>query len=98
MKVPGDPGPLVILQGLYHVQQPVLAVWVQHSAGCAKARDLAVGSSRTAILADNDGEFRGSLFHAFDPGFDTVALVVVSVVRSEERRVGKECRSRWTPD
>ena len=24
-------------------------------------------------------------------------LVVVNSVRSEERRVGKECRSRWSP-
>ena len=25
------------------------------------------------------------------------AVVVVLIVRSEERRVGKECRSRWSP-
>ena len=24
-------------------------------------------------------------------------LVSISVLRSEERRVGKECRSRWSP-
>ena len=82
----------MILQGLHHMQQPVVTVGIQGSAGCAKARDPAVGSSRTAILADNDGEFRGSLFHAFDPGFDTVALVVVSVVGVEHAisfRIGK---------
>ena len=27
----------------------------------------------------------------------TVALTVLGYVRSEERRVGKECRSRWSP-
>ena len=37
-----------------------------------------------------------------DPGEDIVKLcaernVRVSVIRSEERRVGKECRSRWSP-
>ena len=26
-----------------------------------------------------------------------VALAVGGVLRSEERRVGKECRSRWSP-
>ena len=25
-------------------------------------------------------------------------LCLVQVTRSEERRVGKECRSRWSPD
>ena len=26
-----------------------------------------------------------------------LCLAAVSVIRSEERRVGKECRSRWSP-
>ena len=33
-------------------------------------------------------------------GFDIVGLVEImnrDVLRSEERRVGKECRSRWSP-
>ena len=30
---------------------------------------------------------------AYDNKFDTIALLN----RSEERRVGKECRSRWSP-
>src|SRR5437870_13305304 len=29
--------------------------------------------------------------------FLQVALTLILVVRSEERRVGKECRSRWLP-
>src|SRR6516162_8045728 len=33
------------------------------------------------------------------PGAATIAQIAdVPVVRSEERRVGKECRSRWSPD
>ena len=28
---------------------------------------------------------------------DTFAMTVGNVLRSEERRVGKECRSRWSP-
>ena len=27
----------------------------------------------------------------------TVTQILPSIVRSEERRVGKECRSRWSP-
>src|SRR3712207_6498482 len=30
-------------------------------------------------------------------GTDNVSVIVVDVKRSEERRVGKECRSRWSP-
>src|SRR3712207_9297610 len=28
---------------------------------------------------------------------DSIGTVLVGVLRSEERRVGKECRSRWSP-
>src|SRR5262249_58519552 len=30
--------------------------------------------------------------------FDRFCRLVVEINRSEERRVGKECRSRWRPD
>ena len=73
----------MLLQGLHHVQQPVIAVWVEASDRRAKTGKPAVGSSRTAILADDDGELRGSLFHAFYPRLHIVALVVVSVVGVE---------------
>ena len=36
-----------------------------------------------------------------EPGYPENALVpypvIVAATRSEERRVGKECRSRWSP-
>src|SRR2546430_1358099 len=33
-----------------------------------------------------------------NPGFTTVAVLTLALgIRSEERRVGKECRSRWSP-
>src|ERR1039458_5796842 len=31
-------------------------------------------------------------------GVDAVAVTWYNASRSEERRVGKECRSRWSPD
>ena len=33
----------------------------------------------------------------FDPKFDPFANKISEINRSEERRVGKECRSRWSP-
>ena len=41
---------------------------------------------------------RATITDVFDKGKGaTVHIEVVSVDRSEERRVGKECRSRWSP-
>ena len=34
---------------------------------------------------------------AFVPGEETIFTRSVESARSEERRVGKECRSRWSP-
>ena len=39
---------------------------------------------------------KGGTTHLGLPNFDTVAEAK-AVTRSEERRVGKECRSRWSP-
>src|SRR5256885_4412212 len=41
----------------------------------------------TATTADLDDEFRKARLES----------MVMGVLRSEERRVGKECRSRWSP-
>ena len=32
-----------------------------------------------------------------DTTYDYVLTLVIFVIRSEERRVGKECSSRWSP-
>ena len=41
---------------------------------------------------------RAILLHAATPECDTVrSCLSIGAVRSEERRVGKECRSRWSP-
>src|SRR2546429_9737134 len=50
----------------------------------------------TAIGPATDGKFcrvRNSLLDGVVPH----GHVVLEVLRSEERRVGKECRSRWSP-
>ena len=33
----------------------------------------------------------------FDKKLEKFAEVIIKTTRSEERRVGKECRSRWSP-
>src|SRR3712207_9596990 len=40
--------------------------------------------------------FTGQAF-LYNAIFFTYALVLTEIYRSEERRVGKECRSRWSP-
>ena len=54
------------------------------------------------IFAGDDGDNNAHLFYkgAMDvlkPYIDKGQIVVPSKERSEERRVGKECRSRWSP-
>ena len=54
-----------------------------------------------------DNEFRMGAFEVMDGKFgailpenvpaDAIDLGGATVIRSEERRVGKECRSRWSP-
>ena len=38
----------------------------------------------------------GSIFTS-KVGLSPIMVVALLIVRSEERRVGKECRSRWSP-
>ena len=37
----------------------------------------------------------GNIFHILSPFL--IGAMIALVLRSEERRVGKECRSRWSP-
>ena len=47
-------------------------------------------------FSDVDLEKCGVYRYVESPAFE-ILLFGVSVNRSEERRVGKECRSRWSP-
>src|SRR3989338_10893003 len=51
-------------------------------------KNIKDGNDVSPEAQGNDGEDDG--------GIDS-ELVVLVVARSEERRVGKECRSRWSP-
>ena len=48
------------------------------------------------LLATNDMAPYGGPLFKYDPA--AVAVYEQELMRSEERRVGKECRSRWSPD
>ena len=62
------------------------------------------GGAVTAILlgALNRGMIDGAVLVGMDPSEPYKARVKIAsteedIIRSEERRVGKECRSRWSP-
>src|SRR5689334_24879151 len=67
---------------------------------------LPLGTLFRKALEDADGHFVGlANFAAYfeEPALiyslqNTLTIAAISTVRSEERRVGKECRSRWSPD
>ena len=48
-------------------------------------------------MAQVSGEKIEKVYVAFKTHLDVGFTDLSSVVRSEERRVGKECRSRWSP-
>ena len=55
---------------------------------------VSASSNEKQLLARAvNGEARGEPYE----GQVAVAAVILNRVRSEERRVGKECRSRWSP-
>jgi len=61
------------------------------------ARLPAVGFEECDLVAGDSTEkaMRAGIFHAGVGGVE--ALIAGMIARSEERRVGKECRSRWSP-
>src|SRR5207249_8727433 len=60
---------------------------------------LALGGLTADTRAAPDASNTCTGFHASCPGGDqNTATGNYPTVRSEERRVGKECRSRWSPD
>ena len=58
-------------------------------------KSICLVPTKSAYIVERFGKYSKTLgagFHALIPFVDKVAFV-----RSEERRVGKECRSRWSP-
>ena len=73
----------------------------------AAARPFVVGSAppledcyRPDLVPDAESLAREHAEHAIHlagAGVDAALVETMNTVRSEERRVGKECRSRWSP-
>ena len=97
--------PRLLLPGLLPAD-PALERYRVHP-GAVTAVELDPGDVLTVI--DEEGRQRGELtvlagaaedYRALGTEADTAATVLRSMARpggSEERRVGKECRSRWSP-
>ena len=50
-----------------------------------------------AFRNENPDDYIGGFPDHPHRGFETVTYMIAGRMRSEERRVGKECRSRWSP-
>src|SRR5690606_40739369 len=55
------------------------------------------GSLRLACALLCNGAWRHTLMEMLSPEAELILSATDGQMRSEERRVGKECRSRWTP-
>src|SRR5256885_4697982 len=76
------------------VQTCALPIWrlVALLAGSAMLLTLAVLPAPGTARADAGNPILGTIHGSLQPNPDGTVTV-----RSEERRVGKECRSRWSP-
>ena len=57
-------------------------------------KNLGISLGKSTVTAFADGECSISIN---EPVRGVDVFIVQSTCRSEERRVGKECRSRWSP-
>src|SRR5205085_9419031 len=62
-------------------------------------RNLTTGASSSSEVAPlSSSPVDVSMLDSSNSKSSPMMLSIASVVRSEERRVGKECRCRWAPD
>ena len=83
--IPAEGNPLIFTpysqEGLDLAGQKYLDELLKETSSVREAMRNAKTGTISKILSENDG----------------VNTLIYSVLRSEERRVGKECRSRWSP-
>ena len=65
-------------------------------SGCGKSTTLRMIAGLETI-SEGNVRIGGRVVNDVAPKHRNVAMVFQNYARSEERRVGKECRSRWSP-
>src|SRR3712207_9327049 len=63
----------------------------------ARGHSGAVASIHEAVLAGLESDSFEALLHVVTQEWPLILGIDAVALRSEERRVGKECRSRWSP-
>src|SRR5574344_2928563 len=69
--------------------------WQADAAGHCRKGDILQVEGKTVLDDGNSQDGNGQTWYKFKGGW--LPSSAVSIFRSEERRVGKECRSRWSP-
>src|SRR5256885_6264445 len=75
------------------VQTCALPIYAGDDVCVARLR----GPPRRPVAGDGDAAALGLLGHLAARGAVLLRPLLLQRARSEERRVGKECRSRWSP-
>src|SRR3989441_13331632 len=104
-----DPNRGVRNVGMYRIQvighNEVAMHWQRHKVGAAHWREMAARGETMPVAVALGGD-PASIYAAsapLPPAIDEFLFAgflrkePVRLARSEERRVGKECRSRWSP-
>ena len=74
-------------------EEKIIKNIVEELKGCPFIKGIVLGGSRATGTAAADPDFERIKAHAEQ----YPAPLKSALLRSEERRVGKECRSRWSP-
>src|SRR5258706_14914794 len=97
---------------LLNIGASTMSINIMHGACSDFVRDASVGGSQyTSLLQEELGLTfeqaeavkrgyplpEGIAARPIQPIIETVSDILALEIRSEERRVGKECRSRWSP-
>src|SRR5260370_35522258 len=86
----------MVVLGVYSILGPTASR--AHAAGQAQPFTHQKSNVVQAILDSGDGTINlGDFKNPPSPICATATSSAANVNRSEERRVGKECRSRWSP-
>ena len=84
---------LILLMGVIIIMGKAFMAKDKKAAAAAPAAPVAAAPAAEPVPAPGTA---GKLkLHDVEP--KTAAMIMAIVARSEERRVGKECRSRWSP-